>query len=336
MSLILCRQEPVTVPLYIEDLGIHLYSSQELCYVIYNNPLLVLEGFIDKRLTEFLRSELRMPFLAERVEKWLDSHGATEEILYLILKECNYYTPKEQAAYRQTVNGLKKLSEEEYEKRRADYFYGLDLFGKAVTIYEQILDGAGRHLSGDFRGKVWNNIAACYAKLFCYQKAMHAYENAWNAKPEAEYVKRMYFLTILNPELSLKDKFREMIGEDDKEVWNKEVENKEETLRKIDEVVNRVKGQLASNQEVLPEQMNYLKQATVNKPLLVKQIRELREEREKLLVRIEKNKHSCIRVEGAVYSGIDITVKDVSKIQHEQVSHCRFVRDGADVRIVGL
>ena len=34
MSLILCRQEPVTVPLYIEDLGIHLYSSQELCYVI--------------------------------------------------------------------------------------------------------------------------------------------------------------------------------------------------------------------------------------------------------------------------------------------------------------
>ena len=50
MSLILCRQEPVTVPLYIEDLGIHLYSSQELCYVIYNNPLLVLEGFIDKSL----------------------------------------------------------------------------------------------------------------------------------------------------------------------------------------------------------------------------------------------------------------------------------------------
>ena len=121
--------------------------------MIYNNPLLVLEGFIDKRLTEFLRSELRMPFLAERVEKWMDSHGATEEILYLILKECNYYTPKEQAAYRQTVNGLKKLSEEEYEKRRADYFYGLDLFGKAVTIYEQILDGAGRHLLRGFPGK---------------------------------------------------------------------------------------------------------------------------------------------------------------------------------------
>ena len=43
MSFILCRQEEVTHPLYIEALGVHIWSSQELCYVIYNNPLLVLE-----------------------------------------------------------------------------------------------------------------------------------------------------------------------------------------------------------------------------------------------------------------------------------------------------
>ena len=37
MSLILCRQEPVRHPFYIERLGIHIASSQELCYVIYQN-----------------------------------------------------------------------------------------------------------------------------------------------------------------------------------------------------------------------------------------------------------------------------------------------------------
>ena len=258
MSLILCRQEPVSTPFYIEDLGIHIYSSQELCYVIYNNPLLVLEDFVDKRLTDFLRSELRMPFLAEKIEKWIDSRGASEEILFLILQECNYYSPKEQAAYRQTVNGLLKLSEEEYLKRRGDYFYGLNLFGKAVTIYEQILDGSGRHLSGDFRGKLWNNIAACYAKLFCYQKAMHAYENAWNAKPEPEYVKRMYFLTLMNPELPMKDRFMEMIGEDDKEVWNQEVkaareeaETAQETIRLAQIFEREPAGRLAAAGEML-------------------------------------------------------------------------------------
>ena len=48
MSLILCRQEPVRHPFYIERLGVHIASSQELCYVIYQNPLLVLDGFVDE------------------------------------------------------------------------------------------------------------------------------------------------------------------------------------------------------------------------------------------------------------------------------------------------
>lgn len=66
---------------------------------------------------------------------------------------------------------------------------------------------------------------------------MHAYENAWNAKAEAEYVKRMYFLTALNPELKLKDKFQEMIGEDDKEVWDQEVKEAREEAEKAPETL---------------------------------------------------------------------------------------------------
>lgn len=115
-----------------------------------------------------------------------------------------------------------------------------------------------------------------------------------------------------------------------------EINEVEETLQKIDKVVAAVKTQLASNQEVLPEQMQYIKQATVSKPPLVKKLREMREERERLQNRVEKNKHASIRIEGVVYSGVEIVVKDVRKIQHDQVSHCRFVRDGADVRMIGL
>lgn len=115
-----------------------------------------------------------------------------------------------------------------------------------------------------------------------------------------------------------------------------EITETEAMLQKIDKVVANVKSQVASHQDVLPEQMDYLKQAKVNKPILVKKLMDIREEREKLLERIAKNKHSCIRAEGVVYSGVDITVKDARRIQHDQASHCRFVREGADVRIVGL
>ena len=101
MSLLLCRREPVTVPYEIEELGIHIWSSQELCYVIYNHPLLVMEDFINERLIAFLRSQLGLPFLAERIEKWIEGRGMSDELLFLILQECFYYTPQEQTRYRQ-------------------------------------------------------------------------------------------------------------------------------------------------------------------------------------------------------------------------------------------
>jgi len=224
MSLMLCRQEPVTSPYFIEELGIHIYSSQELCYVIYNHPLLVMEDFLNDRLVAFLRVELRMPFLAERISKWLEGRGASDELLFLILQDCAYYSPQEQARYRQEVMNLRKLSEDEYAKRRADYLYTLGLYGRAISIYERLLESErAKNFTADFRAGLWNNIAGCYAKLFCYQKAMHAYDCAWNEKPEKEFLKRMYFLTLMEPELTVKEKYLEKFKGEDTGAWDKEV-----------------------------------------------------------------------------------------------------------------
>ena len=225
MSLLLCRQEPVPSPYFIEELGIHIYSSQELCYIIYHHPLLVMEDFVNQNLAEFLRTGLCMPFLAERIEKWLDSRGPSDELLFLILSECAYYTPQEQARYRQTISNLRKLPEDEYAKRRADYYYSLNLFGKAVSMYEKILEpGRESRLSGDFKSRIWNNIAACYAKLFCYQKAMYAYDCAWNEKNDRIYLKRMYFLTRLEPELTMKERYSEVLNKEETKQWDEELE----------------------------------------------------------------------------------------------------------------
>lgn len=224
MSLLLCRQEPVETPYVFEELGIRLYSSQELCYVIYHHPLLVMEGFLNERLTAFLRTELRLPFLAERIERQMDSRSSSDELLFQILSDCAYYTPQEQTKFRQEVTTLRKLSAEEFEKRRADYFYKLGLFGKAVAMYERILDkGREKSYSKEFKGKIWNNIAACYTKLFCYQKAMHAYDCAWNEDEKQEYLKRMYFLCAMNPELSVKDRYLEMMTDEVRTAWDEEL-----------------------------------------------------------------------------------------------------------------
>lgn len=115
-----------------------------------------------------------------------------------------------------------------------------------------------------------------------------------------------------------------------------QMEEIEERLNKIDKIAEGVRKQLEAKQELPPEQVQYIKKATVSKPKLVKELKEMRYERESLLAQIAKNKNACIRVEDAVYSGVKIVVKDVMKIQQDNVSHCRFVREGADIRIQSL
>ena len=73
MSLLLCRLEPVKHPFVVAELGVRLFSSQELCYVIYENPLLVMEDFVDERLIQFIREDLDMDFLAGKLENWKKS-----------------------------------------------------------------------------------------------------------------------------------------------------------------------------------------------------------------------------------------------------------------------
>ena len=90
MSFILCRQEEVTHPLYIEALGVHIWSSQELCYVIYNYPLLAMDHFLDERLTEFIEKELRMTVLAARLENGLRTGADEDELIFMFLEECHF------------------------------------------------------------------------------------------------------------------------------------------------------------------------------------------------------------------------------------------------------
>ena len=87
MSLLLCRREPVERPYYIDVLGIHVFSSQELCYVIFNHPLLVMEEFLNPDLLNFIRTQLDMEFVAGRMEKLVQSGCRAEEVLSLFLSE---------------------------------------------------------------------------------------------------------------------------------------------------------------------------------------------------------------------------------------------------------
>lgn len=144
MSLLLCRREKVKHPFYIEVLGIHIYSSQELCYVIYHHPLLVMNDFVDASLFFFVKNELGLGFLAGRMEKLVEAGGRPEEALYLFLSECDYYTEKEIQKFKQVTASYRNLSQNAYGKAVADYLFSQKQYGKALQKYEKLTEEGER------------------------------------------------------------------------------------------------------------------------------------------------------------------------------------------------
>lgn len=60
-------------PLYVKELGIHIYTAEEFCYYIFNNTYLLGEDFIRQEVIDFFRVELHMPELADKIVKFYGS-----------------------------------------------------------------------------------------------------------------------------------------------------------------------------------------------------------------------------------------------------------------------
>lgn len=237
MSLILCRQEKVEHPYYIENLGIHIYSSQELCYVIVHHPLLVLDGFVDAHLIEFIRNELDMGFTALKMERWNNSGEDKDELLFMFLQECDYYHTAELNKFRQKITGLRKLPSVEYSKKRGDYLFHYKQFGKAISEYEKLLEGeAAKQRGAAFLGSVWNNLGAAYARIFHFPKAYEALDQAYSLLKDETILKKIYHVMLLDPKLVIKESYHGILTDERKSQWDQDFEDARERAQASDEI----------------------------------------------------------------------------------------------------
>ena len=228
MSLLLCRQENAVRPYYMEELGIHIYTSQELCYIIYNHPFLTLDGFVDEQLTEFIKDQLNMPFLAAKLEKWEKSGEDKDEMLIMILQEVFYYTSEEINKYRHQISAMRKLHPAQYGKEKADYLFRLKQYGRAIQQYEKALEfPRDQAVKDEFLGKVWCNLGSAYARMFRTEKAMQSYEKAYSYLKDENVIQKMYYMTLFNKNLKLKERCRQMVTEELENKWKKELSEAE-------------------------------------------------------------------------------------------------------------
>lgn len=236
MGIILCESRTASHPLFLDELGVHLYTFEELCYVISEYPLLFMDDFVNEPLLEFIDTELGRQHLTDDIRKYRNEGATDDDTLCLILKDCDSYSNSEVLHYQGKLKAFRKLAPPEYLKRKADALFGLKRYGKAVTIYEKILAMTEENGSDAFRGAVYNNEGSAYANLFLLDHAYRAYDKAYGCLKDREILKRIYFLSLMEPILEMKERYQSMVEEDAGVDWDQEFEKVRMEVKQCGEI----------------------------------------------------------------------------------------------------
>lgn len=193
-TVMICRDEPVKMPYYIESMGIRLYSMEELAFFLYENVYLADRQMLGERLWEWIRTEIHNPELAEKLKKGAEAGSSIQNMVLTILRSVDYYTQEELTELSTRMKVLKTYQEQERLKLRADEYFINGNYQAAIYEYEKILDiRQSDRLGVEFYAHVWNNLGVCCCRLFRFGQAARAFRTSWQYQKDPEVLKEYVF-----------------------------------------------------------------------------------------------------------------------------------------------
>ena len=187
MSYILCKTKTAKKPFFIENISTNIYSMEELCYYLYNNMVLVGEEDVSARLSAWIRRELDLAELADKIDTLLDKHAFVQDIMVEILVYGGYYSSEEVRQFMAECQKLRTLKSYEVEKLRADGYLRYKHYIKAGAIYDEIICYLEKEKQEDeFLGNVYHNKAVALAGNLQLDEAKSYFIQAYSLNKNEE------------------------------------------------------------------------------------------------------------------------------------------------------
>lgn len=198
-NFLLCSIKRAKKPYPIPELGIGIYSAEELCYYMNHYLYLLEDGFICEELLNFLQNELELPALVSKIRRWVESRSDMLQIIFMIEQDIRYYSDGELIELKQRLDLLRQTTPADRAKLRANFYLEDGRTMTALRVYEKILRGEyGEQLGRNLRSQILHNAGVAYARLFEWSKAMECFVESCHWGPNEEGLKEMYLLTLLD------------------------------------------------------------------------------------------------------------------------------------------
>lgn len=177
---ILCQTKRATLPYFIENISINVYSIEELCYYLYHNLYLVDQTIMNEGLCSWIQDELELPGLAAKIRSKIGKFVSAEDILYPVFKEINYLTYEE---LKNLNVRLQKMNEETpamREKQKADALMENKMYVHAIQVYQKLLEREDlEEIREGMTESVYHNLGCAYSYLFQMEKAVDCFRKAY-------------------------------------------------------------------------------------------------------------------------------------------------------------
>lgn len=221
-GLIYCREPEVTEPYFARELGVYLYSAEELCYYIVNYILLLPQDFLNETLYRFLGVELRRPELEGKLRKWMSQTPDMYQGILVLLQDIHFYSESELIQFKQKLDDLRKASPMELLKRKGDFFLDVRQYGNALRTYDRILSERGADAA--FTARVWHNRGIACVQMMQMEEAMDCFLRSWQTLQLESIAREMFTLYCMEPGLVMPEEVAESVSGETQYRWKEEID----------------------------------------------------------------------------------------------------------------
>lgn len=184
-NVLLCKGTLSTIPYYIKEACVSIYSIEELCYFVYHNSYMLDDSFVNDSLVEWISDKLELKEIARQIDKVRDHDGALGNLVRILNNEIGYCTEEEWIQLLEDIAGNSRISLTERRKIRADGLLNSGKYAQCLKEYEGILRDESVK-DEKLLARVYHNLGVCAAKLFLYERAADYFEKAYESYANTE------------------------------------------------------------------------------------------------------------------------------------------------------
>lgn len=182
---LLCTGDYAQTPYCFENLGIRVFSAEELCYVLKENAFLLDREIVDRRLVKWIDESLHLPKLAASLYPLLHQKTSVGAFAGMILEYVGFYDAETIRRTEEIFRTGANLNAYEKLKSRVDYMVGNGRYSAALVEYDALLEQLPEG-EKELTAKILHNKGVALCGLFAFEEAASQFRKAYELVPDRE------------------------------------------------------------------------------------------------------------------------------------------------------